>query len=536
MNRAENLFRQARERPDKLALVFGEREITFAEWRHRVCALADGMARQGLQPGDKVAFFVGSRPDFMFLQYACFAAGGVVMPLNTLYQPEEVEHAVNQCEADYVIAEASLMDRFGPGYSNRCPSVRRIFVLDRAEADDGFHSPAGVLEGEAGAFEAPLDLPGEALGQMLYTSATTGRAKGVMLTQANLASNYDLSPEWLGYTGADTILCALPLFNTFALNQCINATTVTGGTLVVLPKFDAVECMRAIEHRRCTVFPCVPTMLQKVLSHPDVARYDLGSLTRIMVGAAPVPTPLLLMARTYFGTGLTVLTGYGLTEGTALVTTLAVELDADGQQILEKSIGRAVPGLEVEILGEDGTALPHGQAGEIGIRGPNVMAGYYKQPAETALALAHGWLHTGDVGIMNDDGYFWIVDRKKDVIIRGGQNIYPADIEEALYSHPAVAEAAVVASYDELFGEVPYAYVAFKPGMEAEVEDLLSICKARLAYFKLPKTIEVLPELPKGPTGKILRRGLRGAAPGIAQSKAPPTSSLPSAAGARGHV
>ncbi len=530
MNRADQLFRRADEHPERIALVFGKREISFGEWWSRAAALADGFRRQGLQPGDRVAFFVGSRPEFMFLQYACFAAGGVVMPLNTMYRADEVDHAVGQCEATYILADAALLDRFSPASRDRCPSVRRIFVLDGTDIDDGFHRPASVLDGDAAAFAAPVDLPPTALGQMLYTSATTGRAKGVMLTQANLAANYDCSPEWLGYTAADTILCALPLFNTFSLNQCINATTVTGGSLVVLSKFDAVECMLAIARRRCTVFPCVPTMLQKVLSHPEVGSYDLSSLTRIMVGAAPVPTPLLLKARAYFGPGLQVITGYGLTEGTALVTTMAVELDEHGQQKLERSIGRAVPGMQVEILGEDAAVLPHGQAGEIGIRGPNVMAGYYKQPEETAKALAGGWLHTGDVGIMNGDGYLWIIDRKKDVIIRGGQNIYPADIEEALYGHPAVAEAAVVAGYDELFGEVPHAYVAFKPGLKAEVEELVAICKAKLAPYKWPKTIEILPELPKGPTGKILRRGLRGPLPGTV----PPDAAA--MAGAQRHV
>ena len=187
---------------------------------------------------------------------------------------------------------------------------------------------------------------------------------------------------------------------------------------------------------------------------------------------------------------------------------------------MEKSIGQPVPGLEVAILGEDGVVLPDGQAGEIAIRGPNVMAGYYKQPAETAIALAGGWLHSGDIGVRNPQGYFWIVDRKKDVIIRGGQNIYPSDVEEALYSHPAVAEAAVVAAYDELFGEVPCAYVAFKPGMDATVEDLAACCEVKLAPFKRPRTIEIMAELPKGPTGKILRRGLRGAMP----DSAPPAA------------
>jgi len=513
VNRAAHLFRQAHERPDATALVFGDRIFTFGQWWEEARAHAEGLIRHGVRPGDRIAFFVGTRPDFMVLQYACFAMGAVVMPLNTLYRPEEMEHALSQCEADYVIAEASLLGRFTPGFRGRCPSVRRVFVLDQtAEADDGFLTPAALLRGRTAAFAEPVDLPPEALGQMLYTSATTGRAKGVMLTQANLAANYDQSPAWLGFAGSDVILCALPLFNTFALNQCINATTVTGGTLVVLSKFEAVACMQAIQTRRCTVFPCVPTMLQKVLSHPEVDRFDLSALNRIMVGAAPVPTPLLLKARAYFGPGLTVITGYGLTEGTALVTIMDVQLDAEGHQIREKSIGRAVPGLEIGILAENGALLPPGEPGEIGIRGPNVMAGYYKQPEETALALAGGWLHSGDIGVADADGYFWIVDRKKDVIIRGGQNIYPADIEEALYCHPAVAEAAVIAREDELFGEVPCAFVAFKPGSHATVEELAAICKERLAPYKLPNSIEILSELPKGPTGKILRRGLRTAA------------------------
>ena len=525
MNRADNLVRRAQEHPEHVALVFGEQQITFAQWWSRAADLAGGLARHGIRPGDRIAFFVGTRPEFMFLQYACFAAGAVVMPLNTLYRSEEMEHAVSQCEADAIIAEAALIERFAPGFRSRCPSVRLIVVLDKTAADDCFLLPAAALE-SAAPLAAPVDLPPGALGQMLYTSATTGRAKGVMLTQANLAANYDASPAWLGYTAADTILCALPLFNTFSLNQCINATTVTGGKLVVLPKFDATECMRAIERHLCTVFPCVPTMLQKVLTHPDVDRHNLNALNRIMVGAAPVPTPLLLKARAYFGAELTVITGYGLTEATALVTTLEVRLDASGQQMMEKSIGRAMPGMEVAILGEDGVRLPDGQAGEIAIRGPNVMAGYYKQPAETAAALHGGWLHSGDIGLRNADGYFWIVDRKKDVIIRGGQNIYPADVEEALYSHPAGAEAAVVAAFDELFGEVPCAYVALKPGMEASVEALAACCEAKLAPFKCPKAIEVLAELPKGPTGKILRRSLRGPMPGTVSATT----------GATGHV
>jgi long-chain acyl-CoA synthetase len=515
-NRADHLFRQAREQPNKPAIIFeghgrySGRAISFREWRDEACSLADGLVRQGLKPGDKVALFMASRPEFLFFEYACFIAGGVVLPLNVLYQTDEIEHAVNRCEADFVVTEAANLDRVGAGFKERCPTVRRLFVLEGIGLEgDPFLTAADRLLGDADAYPVPVDLPPQALGEMLYTSATTGRAKGVMLTLGNLDANYDATPEWLGYTGADTILCALPLFNTFALNQCINATTRVGATLVVLPRFEPVQCMAAIAERRCTVFPCVPTMLQKILSHPEIERFDLTSLNRIMVGAAPVPTPLLLQARARFGDRLVVITGYGLTEGTALVTTMVVEVDAEGRQIMERSIGKPVPGMQMAIMDESGGIVPAGSIGEICIRGPNVMAGYYKQPEETAIALDRGWLHTGDVGVMNYEGFAWIVDRKKDIIIRGGQNIYPADIEEVLYSHEAVAEAAVVAEPDDVLGEVPKAYVALKPGRTVDAGELITICKAKLAYFKVPAAIEILPELPKGPTGKILRRGLR---------------------------
>jgi len=331
----------------------------------------------------------------------------------------------------------------------------------------------------------------------------------VMLTVGNLEANYDHSPEWLGLRRDEIILCALPLYNTFALNQCINATMVLGGTMVLLPRFDALICLETIERHGCTFFPSVPTMLQRVLHHPEVDRFNLRSLRRLCVGAAPVPAPLLARVHERCAGDTVVITGYGLTEGTALVATHAVALDEKGELVRAKSVGRALPGMTIAILDEAGREVPFGTVGEICIRGPNVMKGYYNMPEATAEALAGGWLHTGDLGAMDPDGHFTIVDRKKDLIIRGGQNIYPADIEEVLYHHPAVAEAAVVPIPDAGLGEVPKAYVALKPGRTATPEELLARCRDELAYYKVPVAVDILPDLPKGPTGKILRRELR---------------------------
>jgi long-chain acyl-CoA synthetase len=313
----------------------------------------------------------------------------------------------------------------------------------------------------------------------------------------------------LGLSEADRILCALPLYNTFALNQCINATMVTGATLVLLPRFDVVECLAAMEANRCTFFPSVPTMLQKLLNDPRAADFDITCVHRLLVGAAPVPAPLLELVYRTMGPRTVVMTGYGLTEACALVSLEHVSMDAEGNLCRPKSVGQVLPGMQMIVAGTDGKELEPGQIGEICIKGPNVMKGYYQMDGETAKAVVHGWLQTGDLGTMDEQRHFYIVDRKKDLIIRGGQNIYPADVEEILYSHPAVAEAVVIGRPDDVLGEVPEAYVALKPGAPATTEELMSLCKSELAYFKVPKSIHILRELPKGPTGKILRRSLR---------------------------
>jgi long-chain acyl-CoA synthetase len=510
-NIASHLFRRAHDGAAKPALIFGARQFTFAQIHAQVCRIAAGLASAGFEAGDKLGIMLTTGPEFIFFEYAAFTLGGVVVPLNVHYKANEIEYALGSCDVDFLVVQDAFLDRISTAILERLPALRRIFVLGAWQSASGTSrvSDANSLLENRTSVTAVIERGSDDLALMLHTSATTGKAKGVMLTISNLQANYDRTPDWLGLGSDDCILCALPLYNTFGLNQCINAIMVTGATMVLLPRFDVLDCLNAIQSYRCTFFPSVPTMLQKMLNDPRVSEFDITSTRRLLVGAAPVPGPLLEQVYRIMGPQTVVMTGYGLTEASALVSLEHTSLDEHGNLRRPKSIGQALPGIQIMIADDNGLELAPGVVGQICIKGPNVMKGYYKMEAETAKAIVNDWLQTGDLGVMDRDRHFYIVDRKKDLIIRGGQNIYPADIEEVLYQHTAVAEAAVIGRPDDVLGEVPEAFVALKPGRNATAEELMQLCKSELAYFKVPKEIHLLEELPKGPTGKILRRGLR---------------------------
>jgi long-chain acyl-CoA synthetase len=497
-NRATALFETAARFPDKTAIHFLEQSIGFWELAQAVRATAGGLECLGIGRGTHVGLQLPSSPGFIVFQQALFLLGAVVAPLNILYRPGEVRHSVDCCGLRFLITDApharSLAEDASP---------MSCTVIVTGAALDKFIATSRPVE-------SPVPIDDDAPAMLLLTSATTGRAKGVMLSAANLAANYDRTPGWLGLDGNMVVLCALPLYNTFGLNQGINVMTSTGASLVLLPRFDASACLDAIQAHGCGFFPAVPTMLQKILDHPSCSARALSPLRQILTGAAPVPAPLLHRL-TKLAPHIQLLTGYGLTEATALVTLSEVRLADDGSIQRGRTIGRVLDGIEMAIADEGGHHVARMETGEIILRGANVMLGYYDAPADTAVALRGGWLHTGDIGFMDMDGYAYIVDRKKDLIIRGGQNIYPAEIEEALYHLETIAEAAVVGREDALLGEVPVAYVAAIPGGQIDVVQVLQHCRATLAPFKVPAAIHVLAELPKGPTGKILRRALRAA-------------------------
>lgn len=489
-NLANHLLERAREQPDKIALIYEDESLTFAALANRVLQAAGGLAAAGVTAGTHVGLMMPASPAFIFVQQALFSLGAVFSPLNIFYKPGELAHVIESCDLEWLIIPDQFQERVPAG-----TGLKGVINFENLP-------PADPLTEIA-------DLPETALGMMLNTSATTGKSKGVMLSLANIAANYDCTPDWLGLNAQTVTLCALPLYNTFGLNQCINALMVTGGSMVLLPRFDALACLEAIQRYRCTFFPAVPTMLQKLFDHPDAGSYDLGSITHVLTGGAPVPAALLERVHVIMGADTVVLTGYGLTEGTAIATLERIELDKNGALKRPKSIGRLLPGIEARIVKDDGSEAATGEVGEICLRGPNTMMGYYKQPEETAKAIVDGWLHTGDIGLFDADGYGSIVDRKKDVIIRGGQNIYPADIEEVLYSVPGVAEVAVIGIGDPVMGEVPVAHVALRVSAQVTQDELLARCRDQLAGYKVPVAFHFHAELPKGPTGKILRRGLR---------------------------
>lgn len=511
-NRAALLFARAETDGGKIAIIFEGQRLTFGDLASQVRIAAAGLARLGIAAGARVGLMVPSSPDFVVIQQALFYLGAIVCSLNIFYRPGELAHVVRSCGLEHLVIAADLLERVppaGPGAETLLSIVLIDGIADR-EAVDG-----GRIRSLPAAIATRPPVPDQAeiadsdVVMLLNTSATTGKSKGVMLTAANLAANYDRTPEWLRLGAEDVILCALPLYNTFGLNQCINAMLVTGARMVLLPRFEARRCIEVIRRENCSFLPAVPTMLQKIIDEPDLRHFSLSSISKIMTGGAPVPAPLLRRVLAATGPQTVVLTGYGLTEATALVTLTPVRLDRNGEIEHGRTIGRVLDGMSLGICAEDGRLLGPDEVGEIVIRGPNLMRGYYRAPEDTKAALAGGWLHSGDLGYLDPEGYAFIVDRKKDVIIRGGQNIYPADIEEVLYSLPEVAEAAVVAAPDEMMGEVPLAFLALRPGSTLSPAAVIERCRTELSPYKVPVAVHLMAELPKGPTGKILRRALR---------------------------
>jgi long-chain acyl-CoA synthetase len=491
VNVAALLEAAARHAPDRPALLSGERRWTYAELDRDAGRVAAGLARLGLWPGERVCLHLGNRPEFVLAYYGCQKLGVTPVALNVTYVRDELAYIVRDSAAAAVLSGA-------PFAANLPAPAETPAVRVRVGTGDPGAVPFETLAAEP-ALRA-VDRDRDDVAAVLYTSATTGRPKGVMLTQANVVSNAYATAHHLRMTPEDRGLCALPLFHCFGQNFIMNALVTAGGTLVLQERFVPADFLAAIARHRVTILYAVPTMYILLLA-ADLGAHDLTSVRLSFSAAAMLPADV--EQRWTAVTGLPISQGYGLTECSPFATYNHEHAHRPG------SVGTPIENVEVRIVDEQDREVPDGTLGEIVIRGPNVMRGYLGKPEDTAQVLRGGWLHSGDVGYRDADGYFYVVDRVKDMINVAGFKVFPREVEEVMFEHPAVAEAAVLGHPDPVKGEVVRACVVLRPGQRATPEELIELCRGRMASYKVPSVVEFLPALPKSPTGKILKKDLR---------------------------
>ncbi|MGH2728788.1 MAG: long-chain-fatty-acid--CoA ligase [Actinomycetota bacterium] len=486
---------------DKPAFLFQDQAITYADLDREIDRAAAGFAALGIKPGDRVGVLVHNIPHFVYAYQGLARAGAVTIPLNTMYTADEVSYILADADARAVVVSAPFAGTVD-GLRDTLHMLEHIIVAGGA-------APIGAMTweqmvGRAVGDPPTLDPGPDDLAVLAYTSGTTGRPKGAMLTHENLLANLDQMSKVpvLAETEDDVVLLALPLFHIYALNVILGLTMRAGATAVLMERFDAVGSLENVERHGVTVLFGAPPMFIAWLNTPGVERYDLSKVRLAVSGAAPLPAAVLEDFRRKLG--ITIWEGYGLTE-----TAPGVTSNAMGEEAKPGSIGRSLPGIEVRIIDASGDDVEEGDPGEIIVRGPNVFRGYWRQEEATADVLADGWMHTGDVGYADADGYIFLVDRVKDLIIVSGFNVYPREVEDAIFRHPKVAEAAVVGIPHPYTGEAVKAFVVLKPGESATEEEILEFCKRSLARFKCPQVVEFVKELPHLPTGKVLRRLLR---------------------------
>jgi long-chain acyl-CoA synthetase len=489
-NLAQNLIDTAARDPEHTALRMDDAVLGFGEFRDAALRVAAGLQEKGVQPGDRVGLVLPNVLSFPVVFYGALMAGATVVPMNPLLKAREVEYYLRDSGARVVVPLASSADA----------AVEAAAAVGVEAVPVGPALPEELMGAEP--LDGPVDRADDDLAVILYTSGTTGQPKGAELTHANLAGNCRTTAETLleSATG-DVIMGCLPLFHVFGLTCGLNAAVLQGSTLTLIPRFDGAKALSVIARDRVTIFEGVPTMFSAMLHSPDADAADVSSLRLCVSGGSAMPVEVLRAFEEKFG--CTILEGYGLSE-----TSPVASFNHPHAERKPGSIGTPIAGVEMRVVDDQGGDVPAGDVGEIAIRGENVMRGYWQRPEDTSAAIPDGWFRTGDLARQDDDGYFFIVDRKKEMIIRGGYNVYPREIEEALYEHPAVAEAACVGIPHPELGEEVAAAVALKPGATAEVDELRDFVKERVAAYKYPRHLWLVESLPKGPTGKILRRAV----------------------------
>ena len=488
MNLATILTDSAARDPDRVAVKLDDAEVSYGLLDGATQLMAGVLAEKGITRGDRVGIMLPNVPYFAVCYYGALRAGAIVVPMNVLLKRREVEFYARDPEAKLLLAWHGFAEDAQAGAQDA--GVDCVLV-----APGEFEQMLGATQPKP----EMADTEDSDTAVILYTSGTTGTPKGAELTHAGLARNCEVS-RGLFDLGAEAVtLGALPLFHAFGQTCGLNATIAGGGTLTLIPRFDPGKALEIIERDRVTVFEGVPTMYNAMLHHPEADKYDTSTLEVCASGGAAMPVEVMHGFEEKFG--CKVLEGYGLSE-----TSPVASFNHPDRDRKAGSIGTPIEGVEMKVIDDDGNDLPTGEVGEIVIRGHNVMKGYWHRPDATAEAIRDGWFHTGDLAKVDEDGYFFIVDRKKDMIIRGGYTVYPREIEEVLYEHPAVREVAVVGVPHDELGEEVGAAVALKEGSKVTPEELREHVKSQVAAYKYPRLVWVVQDLPKGPTGKILKR------------------------------
>lgn len=507
LNLAQLLRSSASAFPNRDALVVGETRLSYQMIHGMAQRFAGGLRELGVARGEHVALMLPNVPHFTIAYFGSHYAGNPVVPLNVLLRADEIAYHLEDSDAACLVVWEGFYEQARAAF-DRVAGCRQLIVAraDRTDlsAPEGAHNMTAVLGAAKPVTDLPDTMPDDTA-VILYTSGTTGRPKGAELTHFNMFYNAQyVCTRLLPMLGEQHVaLATLPLFHSFGQTCMHNAVLMSGGTVVLLPRFEVEPACKLMQGYKVTIFAGVPTMYFALLNDPVVKNYDLSSLRYCVSGGAAMPVEVM---RTFDNRyNVNILEGYGLSE-----TSPVASFNHLDRPKKFGSIGTPIWGVEFELRDEQGATIEEpGKPGEIWIKGHNVMKGYYKRPEATAESIRDGWFATGDIATRDEDGFYAIVDRKKDMIIRGGFNVYPRELEEVLYAHPAVAEAAVIGVPDAKLGEEVKAVVALKPGQACTAEQLRAHCKDKLAAYKYPRLYEIIPELPKGPTGKILKRALR---------------------------
>jgi long-chain acyl-CoA synthetase len=490
-NLAKNLTDTTRVHAGRVAVRVDNAAMTYRALDEAAARVAGLLRERGLRPGDRVGIMMPNVAEVPVVYYGILRAGGVVVPMNPLLKAREVAYYLGDSGAGLVFAWHAFAAEARAGAEQ---AKADLIVVDEVDFPDLLASASPDDEvAERGDSDTAV---------ILYTSGTTGQPKGAELTHGNLISNTDVArTDIVRARPEDVIFGGLPLFHVFGQTVALNVAVASGACLTLLPRFDPAHALQIIAGHRVTVFEGVPTMYVALLHQPDHADHDVSTLRTCISGGAALPVEVLRGFEEAFC--CTVLEGYGLSE-----TSPVASFNHPGQERKPGSIGTPIRAVQMRVVDNADHEVPQGEVGEIVIRGPNVMKGYWLRPEATAEAIRDGWFHSGDLARVDEEGYFYIVDRKKDMIIRGGYNIYPREIEEVLYEHAAVAEAAVIGLPHPALGEEVGAAVALKPGATVSAEQLREYVKGQVAAYKYPRHVWIVDRLPKGPTGKIQKRDI----------------------------